>query len=304
MPAAMPTCSDRSRRRGPWRPPVALALLVVAAVCAGCGSGAHAARPPTSKQLVEQLTPTERMVDVGGYKLFLRCDGSGQPTVVFLNGFGGVEGDWDAVRQETARLPRMCSYDPAGTGNSDDAPNDRSSPDQASHDLAVMLKRSGEQPPFLLVGWSWGGLTARVFLDHYPNLVAGMVLVDASSEHDPTVVGHAKTGDTTFDMTAGRAQATGLTPLGRLPLVVLTARYHAGATRAEKRAWSRWQAGMARLSTDAIHVLALRSDHPILINQPLLVSRAILDIATAVDNHAPLKPCDERYVRLGGRCLT
>jgi pimeloyl-ACP methyl ester carboxylesterase len=49
-------------------------------------------------------------------------------------------------------------------------------------DLHEALQRTGERPPFVLVGHSFGGYNVRVFNGRYPDEVAGMVLVDAPQE--------------------------------------------------------------------------------------------------------------------------
>ena len=41
-----------------------------------------------------------------------------------------------------------------------------------------MLRQIGAEPPYLLVGWSWGGSLARYFAGYHPGDVAGIVYVD------------------------------------------------------------------------------------------------------------------------------
>jgi pimeloyl-ACP methyl ester carboxylesterase len=51
-------------------------------------------------------------------------------------------------------------------------------------ELRVLLERAGEQPPYLLVGHSYGGLVMRIFASRYRADVAGMVLVDPAHPED------------------------------------------------------------------------------------------------------------------------
>jgi pimeloyl-ACP methyl ester carboxylesterase len=48
--------------------------------------------------------------------------------------------------------------------------------------MKEMLEKSGEVGPFVLVGHSFGGYNVRVFTSRYPDLVSGLVLVDAMHE--------------------------------------------------------------------------------------------------------------------------
>ena len=45
-----------------------------------------------------------------------------------------------------------------------------------------MLQRAGEQPPYVLVGHSLGGIIVRLYASQYPAEIAGLVLVDARHE--------------------------------------------------------------------------------------------------------------------------
>jgi len=122
-----------------------------------------------------------RLVDVGGYRLKLNCTGQGSPTVVLEAGFGDVLVEWKHVQPEIARFSRVCSYDRAGYGGSDPGPMPRTSA-KISEELHALLQHAGEQPPYLLVGSSFGGYSVRVFNGKYPDQVAGIVLADATQE--------------------------------------------------------------------------------------------------------------------------
>jgi len=122
-----------------------------------------------------------RPVDVGGFRLKLNCTGAGSPTVVLESGLGDVSIEWEPVQSGIARFTRVCSYDRAGYGGSDAGPKPRTS-QQIAQELHSLLKNAGEKPPFILVGHSFGGYNVRVFNGHFPDEVAGMVLVDSVQE--------------------------------------------------------------------------------------------------------------------------
>jgi pimeloyl-ACP methyl ester carboxylesterase len=122
-----------------------------------------------------------RLVDVGGYHLLLNCTGEGKPTVLLEAGWGDLSVEWRGVQPEIAKFARVCSYDRAGYGGSDAGPMPRTSL-QIAKELHALLKNAGEQPPYVLVGASYGGYNVRVFNGLYPNEVAGIVLADATQE--------------------------------------------------------------------------------------------------------------------------
>ena len=127
------------------------------------------------------------LYDVGGHRLHLDCVGSGSPTVVLENGLGGLSVLWSRITAEASRTTRVCAYDRAGQGWSDDvsAPQDGVA---VAADLHTLLQRAGEAGPYVLVGHSAGGAYAMVYAARYPNEVAGMVLLDSMSPYQFTAL--------------------------------------------------------------------------------------------------------------------
>jgi pimeloyl-ACP methyl ester carboxylesterase len=124
--------------------------------------------------------PIGDLIDVGGHRLHvLRSDG--RPTVVFENGPGGMAVDWAWVQSEIAQTAGTFAYDRAGLGWSEpgSGPRDIST---LVNELHEALQASGSQPPYVLVGHSYGGLIVRAYAYTYPSEVAGLVLVDAAHE--------------------------------------------------------------------------------------------------------------------------
>lgn len=152
--------------------PVA-ALLVLASVGGGIET--------VAETVDAQAHPVPgRLVDVGGHRLHLRCTGSGSPTVVFEAG-GAVSSSGVArISAAVARDTRICTYDRAGRGWSDEAATPPSGK-RIAVDLHTALQRSGERGPYVLGGHSFGGLYVRSFAKLYQREVAGMVLVDSTA---------------------------------------------------------------------------------------------------------------------------
>ncbi len=124
-----------------------------------------------------RFPPPGEMVDVGGYCLHIHSMGEGSPTVVFESALGGSSLSWALVRSDVAEFTRACSYDRAGLGWSDADPMPRTA-QRIVKELHTLLTNARMEGPYVLVGHSFGGLTARLYAAQYPEEVVGMVLVD------------------------------------------------------------------------------------------------------------------------------
>jgi pimeloyl-ACP methyl ester carboxylesterase len=123
-----------------------------------------------------------RLIDVRGFRLHIRCAGSGSPTVVLDAGLGGSSLDWSLVQPELATTTRVCAYDRAGMGWSDPSPGPRT-PATAADELHTLLVKAEIAGPYVLVAHSLSGKSARLFARRHRDEVAGLVLVDTRSEH-------------------------------------------------------------------------------------------------------------------------
>jgi pimeloyl-ACP methyl ester carboxylesterase len=121
------------------------------------------------------------MVDVGDYSLHLYCTGKGggAPTVVMDSGLGGTVLDWQLIQPEVAEFARVCTYDRAGMGWSERGAQPRTS-QQFVEELHALLSNAGVEGPYVLIGHSLGGVNVQLYASHYPDEVAGMVLVDSA----------------------------------------------------------------------------------------------------------------------------
>ena len=121
--------------------------------------------------------PLDEMVDIGTHSLYVHCLGTGRPTIVIDTGVGETYESWETVIETIGRQTRVCAYDRAGYGRSEPGPMPRDS-QRAADELHLLLARSGEDGPFLLVGHSLGGLNMQVYANSYPDEVASLVLLD------------------------------------------------------------------------------------------------------------------------------
>lgn len=130
-----------------------------------------------------RLAQIGRSVDIGGRTLNISCLGTGGPPVIFESGGNGPGLVWQPLQAEVAEFTEACWYDRAGEGWSDLGPFPRTSVEIAK-DLHELLKRAGVPPPYVLAGWSFGGLNSRIYGGLYPKEIAGMVLIDSAHEDE------------------------------------------------------------------------------------------------------------------------
>lgn len=146
-----------------------------------------------SSQPTQTSTGTQKSFDVGGQELFLRCEGKGSPTIVFLHGLwqpadvGSIpETHFLSLGESFTSRTRWCLYHRANVGKSARLDGPLTAADSV-RDLHALLDVAGIDGPHLLVGGSFGGLIATMYAATYPTDVAGMVLLDASLPTDGDV---------------------------------------------------------------------------------------------------------------------
>jgi len=137
---------------------------------------------------VDPGSTVEGLVEVGGHDIYARCAGDGPPTVVYFTGWADDQtkrGVNIARGMERALGPafRVCSYERRNTGRSESVEGTQS-PNDVLADVDRLLSALGEDGPFLLLGASFGGLVASAYAVAHPDLVAGVVLLDASTGVD------------------------------------------------------------------------------------------------------------------------
>lgn len=125
-----------------------------------------------------QPAPLGKLIDVGGgRRVHIYCTGEGTPTVVVMS--GGFSFDWGLVQPKIAEVTRICTYDSAGTAWSDPLPG-QTIPNCTDrvNEVHQLLKNAKIPGPYVVVGFSIGGLVARLYAARYPDEISGMVMVD------------------------------------------------------------------------------------------------------------------------------
>ncbi|MBA3327222.1 MAG: alpha/beta hydrolase [Solirubrobacterales bacterium] len=160
---------------------VALLAILIAA-CGGDDESSTAASTAT----LPASADIDRVVPIGGGRgLYLRCTGSGSPTVVMEGGDEDTGESYDFAVPEVSKVARTCVYDRANLGRSDPTPGPRGLKALVG-DLERVLEVAAVPKPYVLVGTSGGGYITAGYAYAHPRQVAGMVFIEVPGPfHDP-----------------------------------------------------------------------------------------------------------------------
>lgn len=261
----------------------------------------------------------KQRIDVGGHHLYMESTGAGSPTVIFESGMGCGAESLANLAAEVQQVTRTIIYDRAGLGQSDPAPKPRTSQDLVD-DLWRLLQQAQIDGPYLLVGHSFAGLHLRLFTHQHPQVVAGLVLLDAShpdqwvrdlqllpspSEDEPVALTKARATLTAewadplhneegIDIATSAAQVRTTSHFGVLPLVVITAGldeweegFPPDIARTLEQNWQAMQKELAALSHNGTYIIATESNHVIQDCQPELVVDVIRQLVQEISARLP-----------------
>jgi pimeloyl-ACP methyl ester carboxylesterase len=292
---------------------VVLLLRAIAGGLTTIGGAVAASGPPALGQLV----------DIGGRRLYLQCEGTGGPVVLLQAGLGNGAASWARIQPAIAAATTVCSYDRAGRGRSDAAPGLQDG-DALASDLHALLAAARIPGPYLLVAHSSGASYVRVYAARHPDDVVGVVLLDPQpSDAFTTLPDYPATYDS-LRLTGGVApslarigllapifgvpqdqataaiarsqrdeiralpaaleQAVASGTFGDRPLLIVS------AGTGTQRGWSEAHAAMVGLSTDGVRRVIERATHASLIegDDAQASAAAILDLLTSIRDGTPL----------------
>jgi pimeloyl-ACP methyl ester carboxylesterase len=127
----------------------------------------------------EPFQPPGRFINLGLHVMYIDCIGENSPTVLIDVGLGDSSANWMKIAKKLSKNVRTCLYDRAGYGWSDPGPGTRTTA-QIVHELNMLLEFAEVPGPYIMVGHSFGGFTARYFASKYPEKTVGAVLIDSS----------------------------------------------------------------------------------------------------------------------------
>lgn len=268
--------------------------------------------------VAQEATPAPRftnMVDIGGRAIGLTCEGSGSPTVVLIGG-ATLPGDevWPETVDALSPLARICVFDRAGLGVSEPAASGPQTAADVVADLHAALEAAGEVGPYVPVGFSMGGLFARLYASTHPDEVAGLILVEGAppgwNVMDLTigqfpagageeklreiVAGRDLTMSAPNNMLVSEAQVLAAPPPPWVPTVMIVAGKTDWLLLPEEGdlTWYELEAGARFLQLQAAQardlnariVFAEESNHLVPFQQPEVMIAAIKDVVEAVRN--------------------
>lgn len=130
----------------------------------------------------DQYRPPGAVIEVGeGATVHLRTWGeeSHRPTVVLDAGAMAFSSEYTWIGLMLGENHHVVAYDRPGLGWSTDGDLDADAATSARA-LRRALEQQQVTPPYVMVGHSLGGFSARVFRDLYPDDVVGLVLLDST----------------------------------------------------------------------------------------------------------------------------
>lgn len=129
-----------------------------------------------------KLVPPGRLIKIDGHTMHISGSGQGLPTVVMTCGSGTPSAytEYSLIGPMISGITRTCIYERPGYGWSESASTSRDT-EQIVSDLHRLLKKAGEQPPYVFIAHSMGAMEVLLYTQKYPNEVEGIIFVDGTS---------------------------------------------------------------------------------------------------------------------------
>jgi len=231
----------------------------------------------------------ETFVPVGESSLYTKLYGkrNNNPTVIMDAGYGDFSKAWKPIIPDISKVTQVLVYDRAGLGKSTKSPNPRTSNHMVA-ELKELLTNLDIDPPYILVGHSFGGVNVRIFAEQYPQDVAGMVLVDSTPEDYrerflPTMSEEFQEAYNQQFIHEGNydefmeslQQLKECKKKLEVPVMVLAAEKKAHYSKESQKLWNTMQREIADISTHGELVMAENSAHYIQNDAPDVVIQAI-----------------------------
>jgi pimeloyl-ACP methyl ester carboxylesterase len=266
--------------------------------------------------MTNKKRPTKKGISqIEGRSVYGELWGSGSPTVIYETGSlmpGTNDSGWLPIRNALTADYSVFVYDRAGLGMSEPAPLPRPL-SSFTTDLHNIVRAFELQPPYVLVGGSFGGMLVMHYASLHPADIMGVLLVDSTHpEHNqralsalpPEVPGEPypmlefrmqleqldrippeSNEWEGLDVPASIAEARERWNLHNIPLIVLTAGldewepgFPADTASRYTQVWLRLQEEMAALSTNSQHHIVADSDHMIHDQRPDIVIESIREL--------------------------
>jgi pimeloyl-ACP methyl ester carboxylesterase len=150
-------------------------IVAIALIAAACGSDADDAGRTEKAKSTGKL---DRVVKIDGDRgLYVRCTGSGSPTVFMEGGDEDTSDSYGFAEEPVSKVTRTCVYDRANLGQSDPREGPLGLGEYVG-DIEALFEKAKIPGPYVLVGTSGGGYLSTGYAAKHPDQVAGIVLVE------------------------------------------------------------------------------------------------------------------------------
>ncbi len=150
---------------------IALVVFLVGTFLPGCGA---AQIPDGSTRVVDVLGSPAKVMTLG-----LEDRRRGEPVLFLMAGGGAPIEFWGEWISMISSLAPVVTYDRSGIGESPWDGIDPT-PERVVEHAPELLNVLDVPPPYILVGWSWGGPLIRYYSGEYSEDIVGMVYLDPS----------------------------------------------------------------------------------------------------------------------------
>ena len=248
----------------------------------------------------------EKMVDFQNYQIHFKKAGKGEPKVIIEAGLGSGYDAYDTLLSAISEITTVGAYDRPGLGESSRSPSPRTLPVYVE-ELKKLLEKEKVNPPYILVGHSFGGLIIRYYANIYGDEVIGLIFIDPTPEG---WVGYFKKTHSSEEiekfnvaLDPEKNQSTGVTkeewkqieyncklaekievPMN-IPIRLLSAtKYFEGHQKIgyhpeDMTVWAEMQAGSYMNSNkNSKHIITDKSGHSIQLTEPELIINSIKEL--------------------------
>jgi pimeloyl-ACP methyl ester carboxylesterase len=276
-------------RSAVWLVPLVTLVVLTLGACGGAG-GSEGGEAAGAKGKLARVVQIEE-----GRGLYVKCKGSGSPTVVMEAGDEMDNTHYINVEYAVSQKTRTCLYDRAGLGRSDPAPPaPRQLPDLVG-DLEKLLDAAKIPGPYVLVGASGGGYIITGYAVEHPDRVAGMVFIETpapwlvvdppqeivkyTDPHRPGNTEHRDFLQVEKDAWEARRR------IGDIPMRVITADYP--DTYIKEQPYPEWRKDMRHnvegqkgwlVASPQAQQIVVDTGHDVMDEQPEVVIEAIVDV--------------------------
>ncbi|MEJ7585349.1 MAG: alpha/beta hydrolase [Acidimicrobiales bacterium] len=246
------------------------------------------AAAPTSTSTSRPANELDRVVDIGGGRdLYVRCAGTGSPTVIMEGGDDDTSSSYRFAEADVAAVTRTCVYDRGNLGRSGPAPGPRGLRELVG-DLEQLLQAAEIPGPYVLVGTSGGGYIAAGFAVAHPDETAGLVLVETAAPFvDPpaeivelTAWDHPDNVEQRDYLQVEKDAWAARTEISDIPVTVISNDYGSEAESEGERRNVEDQKGWLVLSPQAEQIV-VQTGHAVEEEDPELVTESILAVVQA-----------------------